>query len=101
MSRVPGKGPINQYPHVTTADEVAVPGWADEYDVGDLIRFRQPLEEVVREEVVVGFSTLDGDRGKPCIEVPEYLKLGVRDKTETLSIDEKYHVPRGDGDRDE
>ena len=51
----------------TDKRKVEVPEWAQQYEVEDEIRYRNPLTGGVESAIVVGFSSRKGNEGLPII----------------------------------
>lgn len=67
--------------------EVTVKDWAEEYEVGDTIRFEIPHKEKSEESEIVGFSTVPRNHGLPVVPPPK----GYSGFTE-LAITKEYHL---------
>lgn len=64
---------------------VPVPDWAQEYNVGDLIEYYNPIKDEMDSSEIIGFSTVYNHKGLPVIDVPD----GYEDKADEVVIREQ------------
>lgn len=69
----------------TQKEEVDVPSWAEEYDVGDEIAYYNPKVDKIETEKVIGWSLIQRYRNQPLIRAPD--SIGSSDK---IAMTEEY-----------
>lgn len=77
-------------PHTKNTDEVQIPKWAQDYEVGDKIFYLNPEMDRVEDSTILGFSTKKKTEGYPVIRPPE----GVRARE--AAIAESCHYSKND-----
>ncbi|MFB6236969.1 MAG: hypothetical protein ABEH81_01225 [Halopenitus sp.] len=69
----------------THKEEVDVPKWAEEYDLGDEIAFYNPKTDKIETDRVIGWSLLQEYENQPVIPAPD--SIGSSDK---IAMTEEY-----------
>lgn len=72
--------------YTETKQEVPVPSWAESYDVGDQIEFKNPITGKPEMKKVVGFSTIHKNIGLPVVNKPQDIKY------KEVAITKEYHL---------
>lgn len=99
-----GDAPDRTYrdlPNVMGPVDVERPEWAQQYAVGDEIAFEAPPDGAVRTATVVGFSSLENNRGRPVILPDDRLASQFDCHVDQVVVTEEHHVsPSEVPDRD-